>query len=96
MRYYCDDGFVQNRNPVIRCLLGGRWEEPQITCTPGKGVSHSGRLQRSRSSVWTGLEGVRLQSRARQLPVNVCPMTGRQAKGFSLFQSTLGPRTCCL
>ncbi|XP_026172382.1 brevican core protein isoform X2 [Mastacembelus armatus] len=32
VRYYCDEGFVQKLNPVIECLLGGQWEEPQITC----------------------------------------------------------------
>ncbi|XP_067366348.1 brevican core protein [Channa argus] len=34
VRYYCEEGFVQKLNPVIRCLLSGQWEEPQITCTP--------------------------------------------------------------
>ncbi|KAK2845077.1 hypothetical protein Q5P01_011736 [Channa striata] len=34
VRYFCEEGFVQKLNPVIRCLLSGQWEEPQITCTP--------------------------------------------------------------
>ncbi|XP_068179802.1 brevican core protein [Antennarius striatus] len=34
VRYHCDEGFVQEMNPVIRCLPGGQWEEPLITCTP--------------------------------------------------------------
>uniref|UniRef100_A0A3Q3N6H2 Brevican n=1 Tax=Mastacembelus armatus TaxID=205130 RepID=A0A3Q3N6H2_9TELE len=36
VRYYCDEGFVQKLNPVIECLLGGQWEEPQITCVQSK------------------------------------------------------------
>ncbi|XP_034729540.1 brevican core protein isoform X2 [Etheostoma cragini] len=34
VRYYCEDGFVQKLNPVIKCLPSGRWEEPLITCIP--------------------------------------------------------------
>ncbi|XP_045900937.1 brevican core protein isoform X2 [Micropterus dolomieu] len=34
LRYYCEDGFVQKLNPVIKCLPGGQWEEPLITCLP--------------------------------------------------------------
>ncbi|XP_078107872.1 brevican core protein [Sander vitreus] len=34
VRYYCEEGFVQKLNPVIKCLPGGRWEEPQIICIP--------------------------------------------------------------
>ncbi|XP_030606810.1 brevican core protein [Archocentrus centrarchus] len=34
VRYYCEEGFVQKLNPVIKCLPGGQWEEPQITCMP--------------------------------------------------------------
>ncbi|KAM9309964.1 brevican core protein [Pholidichthys leucotaenia] len=37
VRYYCEEGFVQKLNPVIKCLPGGQWEEPQITCM----LSHS-------------------------------------------------------
>uniref|UniRef100_A0A672FWM4 Brevican n=1 Tax=Salarias fasciatus TaxID=181472 RepID=A0A672FWM4_SALFA len=36
VRYYCEDGFLQRLNPVIRCLPGGKWEEPRITCLPGE------------------------------------------------------------
>ncbi|XP_022617739.1 brevican core protein-like [Seriola dumerili] len=32
VRYYCEEGFVQKLNPVIKCLSGGQWEEPMITC----------------------------------------------------------------
>ncbi|KAM8827009.1 brevican core protein [Synchiropus picturatus] len=34
VRYYCMDGFQQKLDPVIRCLPGGQWEEPQVTCIP--------------------------------------------------------------
>ncbi|XP_049902622.1 brevican core protein [Epinephelus moara] len=34
VRYYCEDGFVQKLNPVIKCLPGGQWEEPLIACIP--------------------------------------------------------------
>ncbi|XP_037641309.1 brevican core protein [Sebastes umbrosus] len=37
VRYYCEERFVQKLNPVIKCLPGGQWEEPQVTCIP----SHS-------------------------------------------------------
>lgn len=36
VRYYCAKGFQQRLNPMIRCLSGGRWERPQISCIPGK------------------------------------------------------------
>uniref|UniRef100_A0A8C2Z1K3 Brevican n=1 Tax=Cyclopterus lumpus TaxID=8103 RepID=A0A8C2Z1K3_CYCLU len=36
VRYYCEGGHAQRRNPVIKCLPGSRWEEPLITCFPGK------------------------------------------------------------
>lgn len=36
VRYYCEDAFVQTRNPVVRCLPGGQWEQPLITCRPSK------------------------------------------------------------
>lgn len=39
VRYYCEDGFVQKLNPVIKCQPGGQWEEPLITCMPSKYVS---------------------------------------------------------
>uniref|UniRef100_G3Q0T7 Brevican n=1 Tax=Gasterosteus aculeatus aculeatus TaxID=481459 RepID=G3Q0T7_GASAC len=32
VRYYCEGGYVQQGNPVVRCLPGGQWEEPLITC----------------------------------------------------------------
>ncbi|XP_055359373.1 brevican core protein-like isoform X2 [Betta splendens] len=38
VRYYCEEGFVQKLKPVIRCLPGGQWEEPQISCTPVRSV----------------------------------------------------------
>ncbi len=41
VRYYCDEGFVQKLNPVIKCLPGGQWEEPLITCIPGKSMNGS-------------------------------------------------------
>ncbi|XP_075937238.1 brevican core protein [Anarhichas minor] len=34
LRYFCEGGYVQKRNPVIKCLPGGQWEEPLITCIP--------------------------------------------------------------
>uniref|UniRef100_UPI003AAE5BD4 brevican core protein n=1 Tax=Centroberyx gerrardi TaxID=166262 RepID=UPI003AAE5BD4 len=34
VRYYCEEGFLQRLNPVVRCLPNGQWEEPMITCTP--------------------------------------------------------------
>ncbi|KAM7382877.1 hypothetical protein PAMP_002574 [Pampus punctatissimus] len=34
VRYYCEEGFVQKLNPVIKCLPGGKWEEPLIICLP--------------------------------------------------------------
>ncbi|TKS82584.1 Brevican core protein [Collichthys lucidus] len=34
VRYYCEDGFTQKLNPVIKCLPGGQWEEPLIICLP--------------------------------------------------------------
>lgn len=34
VRYYCEDGFTQRLNPVIKCLPGGHWEAPQVTCVP--------------------------------------------------------------
>lgn len=38
VRYYCEGGYVQQGNPVVRCLPGGQWEEPLITCVPSKYV----------------------------------------------------------
>ncbi|XP_014844502.1 PREDICTED: brevican core protein-like isoform X1 [Poecilia mexicana] len=38
IRYYCEEGFIQKLNPVIRCLPGGHWEAPQITCVPTRTV----------------------------------------------------------
>ncbi|XP_042151466.1 brevican core protein isoform X1 [Oncorhynchus tshawytscha] len=37
VRYYCAQGFQQRRNPLVMCLPGGKWEEPQILCIPGAG-----------------------------------------------------------
>ncbi|KAM4600405.1 brevican core protein, partial [Polymixia lowei] len=34
VRYYCEEGFLQRLDPVIKCLPNGQWEEPQITCIP--------------------------------------------------------------
>ncbi|CAL8294876.1 unnamed protein product [Merluccius merluccius] len=34
VRYHCADGFRQRRNPLVSCLSGGKWEEPQIQCIP--------------------------------------------------------------
>uniref|UniRef100_A0A3P8ZXU8 Brevican n=1 Tax=Esox lucius TaxID=8010 RepID=A0A3P8ZXU8_ESOLU len=36
VRYYCEDGFLQTHNPVIKCLPNGQWEEALITCHPGE------------------------------------------------------------
>lgn len=36
VRYYCEDGFVQALQPVVRCLPSGQWERPLITCRPGE------------------------------------------------------------
>ena len=33
VRYYCTEGFLQRFDPVIKCLISGHWEGPQITCT---------------------------------------------------------------
>ncbi|XP_023144138.2 brevican core protein isoform X1 [Amphiprion ocellaris] len=38
VRYYCEEGFMQKLNPVIKCLPGGQWEEPLITCMPTHSV----------------------------------------------------------
>ncbi|XP_042166229.1 brevican core protein-like [Oncorhynchus tshawytscha] len=37
VRYYCAQGFQQRQNPLVKCLPGGKWEEPQILCIPGAG-----------------------------------------------------------
>nr|XP_046158222.1 brevican core protein-like isoform X2 [Oncorhynchus gorbuscha] len=34
VRYYCEEGFLQTQNPVIKCLINGQWEEALITCHP--------------------------------------------------------------
>ncbi|XP_045075800.1 LOW QUALITY PROTEIN: brevican core protein [Coregonus clupeaformis] len=34
VRYYCEEGFLQTQNPVIKCLSNGQWEEALITCHP--------------------------------------------------------------
>ncbi|KAK7886951.1 hypothetical protein WMY93_026572 [Mugilogobius chulae] len=34
VRYYCEEGFIQKLNPIIKCLPSGQWEEPQVTCLP--------------------------------------------------------------
>uniref|UniRef100_A0AAZ3Q7N0 Brevican core protein-like n=1 Tax=Oncorhynchus tshawytscha TaxID=74940 RepID=A0AAZ3Q7N0_ONCTS len=34
VRYYCEEGFLQTQNPVIKCLSNGEWEEALITCHP--------------------------------------------------------------
>uniref|UniRef100_A0A4W5R7H9 Brevican n=1 Tax=Hucho hucho TaxID=62062 RepID=A0A4W5R7H9_9TELE len=39
VRYYCAQGFQQRRNPLVVCLPGGKWEEPQILCIPGMNSS---------------------------------------------------------
>uniref|UniRef100_A0A8C8FEF3 Brevican n=1 Tax=Oncorhynchus tshawytscha TaxID=74940 RepID=A0A8C8FEF3_ONCTS len=36
VRYYCEEGFLQTQNPVIKCLSNGQWEEALITCHPGE------------------------------------------------------------
>lgn len=36
VRYYCEDSFVQTLKPVVRCLPGGQWEQPLITCRPSE------------------------------------------------------------
>ncbi|XP_058504045.1 brevican core protein [Solea solea] len=38
VRYYCEEGFVQRLNPVIKCLPSGQWEEPVMTCVPSHTV----------------------------------------------------------
>ncbi|XP_071381202.1 brevican core protein-like [Centroberyx affinis] len=37
VRYYCGQGFQQRQTPLVRCLSGGKWEEPQILCIPEAG-----------------------------------------------------------
>uniref|UniRef100_A0A4W5QS84 Brevican n=1 Tax=Hucho hucho TaxID=62062 RepID=A0A4W5QS84_9TELE len=39
VRYYCAQGFQQRQNPLVKCLPGGKWEEPQILCIPGMNSS---------------------------------------------------------
>ncbi|XP_052350309.1 aggrecan core protein isoform X2 [Oncorhynchus keta] len=34
VRYYCEEGFLQTQNPIIKCLSNGQWEEALITCHP--------------------------------------------------------------
>uniref|UniRef100_A0A8C7PQT2 Brevican n=1 Tax=Oncorhynchus mykiss TaxID=8022 RepID=A0A8C7PQT2_ONCMY len=34
VRYYCEEGFLQTQNPVIKCLSNGQWEEALINCHP--------------------------------------------------------------
>ncbi|XP_036801762.1 brevican core protein isoform X1 [Oncorhynchus mykiss] len=36
VRYYCEEGFLQTQNPVIKCLSNGQWEEALITCHPAQ------------------------------------------------------------
>ncbi|XP_013883400.1 brevican core protein [Austrofundulus limnaeus] len=40
VRYYCEEGFVQKLNPVIKCLPGGKWEEPLTICMPTRKSEH--------------------------------------------------------
>lgn len=37
VRYQCDAGYTQRHLPVVRCMPGGMWEEPQVECTEGEG-----------------------------------------------------------
>ncbi|KAM4631489.1 brevican core protein-like [Polymixia lowei] len=37
VRYYCGQDFQQRQNPLVRCLSGGKWEEPKILCIPEDG-----------------------------------------------------------
>lgn len=32
IRYQCNEGFLQRRHPVVRCLHDGQWEKPQVEC----------------------------------------------------------------
>ncbi|KAM3858151.1 brevican core protein-like [Diretmus argenteus] len=34
VRYHCAPGFQQRQRPLVRCLPGGQWEEPQMLCIP--------------------------------------------------------------
>uniref|UniRef100_M4AKX9 Brevican core protein-like n=1 Tax=Xiphophorus maculatus TaxID=8083 RepID=M4AKX9_XIPMA len=52
VRYRCSEGFQQRRNPVVRCLSGGRWERPHILCIPegGEIMQHLGMLSQTDSN----------------------------------------------
>ncbi|XP_026573519.1 LOW QUALITY PROTEIN: brevican core protein [Pseudonaja textilis] len=34
LRYWCPEGFVQHRWPLIRCQENGQWQRPQFACSP--------------------------------------------------------------
>uniref|UniRef100_A0A3Q0RD90 Brevican n=1 Tax=Amphilophus citrinellus TaxID=61819 RepID=A0A3Q0RD90_AMPCI len=53
VRYYCEEGFVQKLNPVIKCLPGGQWEEPQITCMPSEFIICLTPRRKQLLSPWT-------------------------------------------
>ncbi|XP_027892644.1 neurocan core protein-like isoform X2 [Xiphophorus couchianus] len=55
VRYRCSEGFQQRRNPVVRCLSGGRWERPHILCIPGGEImQHLGMLAQTDSNFSAG------------------------------------------
>uniref|UniRef100_G3NVP6 Aggrecan core protein n=1 Tax=Gasterosteus aculeatus aculeatus TaxID=481459 RepID=G3NVP6_GASAC len=63
VRYQCDAGYTQRHLPVVRCMPGGMWEEPQVECTEA-GTS-SNRLHKR--SLWRRSKGVGSQQRQRKL-----------------------------
>ncbi|XP_058016796.1 brevican core protein isoform X3 [Ahaetulla prasina] len=34
LRYWCPEGFIQHRWPLIRCQENGQWQQPQFACSP--------------------------------------------------------------
>ncbi|XP_063045384.1 aggrecan core protein-like isoform X2 [Engraulis encrasicolus] len=45
IRYQCNEGFLQRRPPVVRCLHDGQWEKPQVEC-----IMSNSTVRRKRSS----------------------------------------------
>uniref|UniRef100_A0A3Q3X2D6 Aggrecan core protein n=1 Tax=Mola mola TaxID=94237 RepID=A0A3Q3X2D6_MOLML len=63
VRYQCDAGYTQRHLPVIRCMLNGEWEEPQVQCT--EAGANSNRLHKR--SLRRRSKGVSSQREERKL-----------------------------